>query len=684
MKLAEDLKKAVLQAAMQGKLTKQLESDSSVDELLKKIADEKAKLIAEGKIKKERGESLPLSPARQRSSATPSPRGKAPKTPENSREFFEEKLDSERKRTNNTRLEQIPQEEIPFEIPENWRWVKVGNVLSIARGGSPRPITSYLTTSDDGYNWIKIGDSEIGGKYINKTAEKIIKEGLYKTRLVHKGDLLLSNSMSFGRPYILNIDGCIHDGWLVLHDYSELLNKEFLYFVFSSNVLKEQFFGKVSGAVVKNLNSDKVADTLLPLPPIEEQQRIVEKLNQILPLIDEYGKEEDELIALCQKFPEEMKKSVLQSAMQGKLTEQLKTDSSVDELLKKIADEKTKNNQVWKAKKQPPINEILETIDANEIPENWKWVKLSQIAHSYIGLTYSPSNVSSNGIIVLRSSNIQNGKMDYKDIVKVEMDIPENKMCKKGDILVCARNGSKSLVGKAAIIDADGMSFGAFMAIIKSPCNEFLYHYLSSPYFKKQMALDSSTVTVNQITQDMLFNACVPLPPIEEQQRIVEKLNTILPIIDSMAVYGTKKKAGRPKQEEALAFISSLLGTKKSTVSKPVTPEITELTSKAKEELPAIVKKYASLMGVTYNRITIRHQKTRWGSCTKTGNLSFNCLILKMPETVRDYVIVHELAHRKELNHSTKFWTIVAEYCPWYKEAKLWLKENGQSLMELK
>ena len=151
-----------------------------------------------------------------------------------------------------------------------------------------------------------------------------------------------------------------------------------------------------------------------------------------------------------------------------------------------------------------------------------------------------------------------------------------------------------------------------------------------------------------------------------------------------MAVYGTKKKAGRPKQEEALAFISSLFGTQKSTDSKTVTPEITELTSKAKVELPAVVKKYADLMGVTYNRITIRHQKTRWGSCTKTGNLSFNCLIMKMPETVRDYVIVHELAHRKELNHSTKFWTIVAEYCPWYKDAKQWLKENGQSLMELK
>ena len=631
MKLAEDLKKAVLQAAMQGKLTKQLETDSSVDELLKKIADEKAKNNQVWKAKKQ----PPI-------------------------DVILETIDAN-------------------EIPENWKWVKLSQIAHsyIGLTYSPSNVSSSGT--------IVLRSSNIqNGKMDYKDIVKVEMD-IPENKMCKKGDILVcarNGSKSLvGKAAIIDADGMSFGAFMAI---IKSPCNEFLYHYLSSPYFKKQMALDSSTVTVNQITQDMLFNACVPLPPIEEQQRIVEKLNQILPLIDEYGKEEDELIALCQNFPEEMKKSVLQSAMQGKLTEQLETDSSVDELLKKIADEKAKNNQVWKAKKQPPIDVILETIDANEIPENWKWVKLSQIAHSYIGLTYSPSNVSSSGTIVLRSSNIQNGKMDYKDIVKVEMDIPENKMCKKGDILVCARNGSKSLVGKAAIIDADGMSFGAFMAIIKSPCNEFLYHYLSSPYFKKQMALDSSTVTVNQITQDMLFNACVPLPPIEEQQRIVEKLNTILPIIDSMAVYGKKKRAGRPKQEEALAFISSLLGTKKSTVSKPVAYEITELTAKAKEELPAIVKKYADLMGVTYNRITIRHQKTRWGSCTKTGNLSFNCLILKMPETVRDYVIVHELAHRKELNHSTKFWTIVAEYCPWYKEAKQWLKNNGQSLMELK
>ena len=107
-------------------------------------------------------------------------------------------------------------DELPFEIPESWEWVRLGSVLEIARGGSPRPIQQYLTTEPDGINWIKIGDTDKGGKYIYKTKEKIRPEGVTKSRMVHSGDFLLTNSMSFGRPYILKTDGCIHDGWLVL------------------------------------------------------------------------------------------------------------------------------------------------------------------------------------------------------------------------------------------------------------------------------------------------------------------------------------------------------------------------------------------------------------------------------------------------------------------------------------
>ncbi|MBW5395019.1 restriction endonuclease subunit S, partial [Brachyspira hampsonii] len=163
--------------------------------------------------------------------------------------------------------------ELPFNIPDSWVWVRLGNVAEILRGGSPRPINKYLTTSNDGINWIKISDAEKNGKYINSTRERIIKEGINRSRFVKSGDFLLTNSMSFGRPYILNIDGCIHDGWLVITKYKIAYNREFLFYLLSSNFAYYQFCKNVSGSVVQNLSIDKVANSIFPLPPLDEQKR---------------------------------------------------------------------------------------------------------------------------------------------------------------------------------------------------------------------------------------------------------------------------------------------------------------------------------------------------------------------------------------------------------------------------
>ena len=182
-------------------------------------------------------------------------------------------------------IEHCIDDEIPFEITNNWSWCRLGSICNIARGGSPRPIKQYLTERSDGINWIKISDSDKGGKYIKSTKEKIIPEGVSKSRFVHAGDFLLTNSMSFGRPYILNVNGCIHDGWLVLSDYSSIYDKDFLYYMLSSTFAYYQFCDVVSGAVVKNLNSDKVAESLFPVPPLKEQRRIVAKIEELLPII---------------------------------------------------------------------------------------------------------------------------------------------------------------------------------------------------------------------------------------------------------------------------------------------------------------------------------------------------------------------------------------------------------------
>ena len=244
-KFPEDMQKSILQYAIQGKLVEQREEDGTAEELYQKIQAEKEKLIKEGNIKKEKA------------------------------------------------LPEITEDEIPFDIPENWKWVRLGDSLDIARGGSPRPIKAFITDSEDGVNWIKIGDTDKGGKYINSTNEKIIKEGVKKSRFVKKGDFLLSNSMSFGRPYILNIDGCIHDGWLVLSQITEVFNKDFLYYLLSSRMVFNQFQSIVSGAVVNNLNSDKVRLTIVPIPPLEEQKRIVEKIEELLPYTKQLVKKLD-------------------------------------------------------------------------------------------------------------------------------------------------------------------------------------------------------------------------------------------------------------------------------------------------------------------------------------------------------------------------------------------------------
>lgn len=233
-KLQTLLKSKVLDLAMRGKLVEQDPIDEPASVLLEKIKAEKEQLIKEKKIKR----SKPLPP--------------------------------------------ITDEEKPFEIPDSWEWVRLGEVLTILRGGSPRPIKKYLTDSPNGINWIKIGDSTVNSKYIDHAAEKIIPEGLDKTREVHKGDFLLSNSMSFGRPYILKIDGAVHDGWLILSDYDKLFDKNYLYYLLSSNFVNFQFKSLATGSTVKNLNRDRVAHTIALVPPLLEQKRIIKKINYLL------------------------------------------------------------------------------------------------------------------------------------------------------------------------------------------------------------------------------------------------------------------------------------------------------------------------------------------------------------------------------------------------------------------
>ncbi|ENM5790768.1 restriction endonuclease subunit S [Vibrio mimicus] len=162
----------------------------------------------------------------------------------------------------------------------SWPMVKIEDIFEVARGGSPRPIDSFITNSPDGVNWIMIGDTQVGGKYIDKTAKKIRPEGVKKSRKVKVGDFLLTNSMSFGRPYILRTSGCIHDGWLVLSPKSENIFTDYFYHYLGSQEVKNKLAAKAAGAVVKNLNKDIVKGLEIPLPPLAEQKRIAAILDK--------------------------------------------------------------------------------------------------------------------------------------------------------------------------------------------------------------------------------------------------------------------------------------------------------------------------------------------------------------------------------------------------------------------
>ena len=250
----------------------------------------------------------------------------------------------------------------------------------------------------------------------------------------------------------------------------------------------------------------------------------------------------------------QLKNSILQWAIQGKLVPQDPNDEPASVLLERIREEKAKLVKEKKIKKNKNESIIYRGDDNSyyekflssgevkciddeipfEIPTTWEWCRICHISNSYIGLTYKPSNVSEQGIIVLRSSNIQKGELSLQDIVRVNTEIPEKLYVQNNDILICARNGSKRLVGKSAIIKGikEPMTFGAFMAICKTSLYEYVYLFLQSDVFFSQLREVSGTTTINQLTQNNFNSFLIPIPPRDEQIRIANKIAELVPYVE--------------------------------------------------------------------------------------------------------------------------------------------------------
>ena len=439
-------------------------------------------------------------------------------------------------------------DEIPFEVPQGWAWVRLRMVADVARGGSPRPIKDYLTESPQGVNWIKIGDTEKGGKYINSTKEKIKPDGISRSRLIHKGDFLLTNSMSFGRPYISNIEGCIHDGWLVISPATGTYTQDFLFYLLSSRFAYDQFCGKVSGAVVQNLNSDKVANAILPIPPIEEQQRIVFCLESVMPYLEKYGKAQEEQDLLNASIYSKLRKSILQDAIRGKLVAQSTDDVQASILLEQIRQEKQRLLKLGHIKNKDIMDSVIfkgednkyyekvggKVLDINEeipfeLPESWSWCRLASIVHYRIGKTPTRGETMYWEPGAIPWVSISDMK-DYGTIVHTKESISTKaaillgQKSPRGTLLM----SFKLTVGRTAVLDIDAYHNEAIISIWPFLDSTSLQPYLfyTLPVLAN-LGESKDAIKGKTLNSSSINNLLIPLPPSGEQIRIVDRIKEL-------------------------------------------------------------------------------------------------------------------------------------------------------------
>ena len=248
-----------------------------------------------------------------------------------------------------------------------------------------------------------------------------------------------------------------------------------------------------------------------------------------------------------------MRELVLALAIQGKLVEQDATDESAEKLLARIRAQRQQDASEEGSRAIKPLPPISRDEIPSELPSGWVWERLGNIGYTNIGLTYSPQDVGSDGVPVMRSSNIQNGRIDLSDLVRVAVEPKQSVMVEVGDLLICARNGSRALVGKTALIEqlTEPTAFGAFMAIFRSDLNKYIYHFICSPLFRRVIA-EVNTTTINQITQGNLRSTLVPIPPLAEQKRIVAKVDELMALCDRLEA----EQQERQQKHAALARAS--------------------------------------------------------------------------------------------------------------------------------
>ena len=481
----EQLKNSILQLAIQGKLVKQRKEEGTGEELYKEIQEEKKKLIEEGKLKKQK--SLP----------------------------------------------EITEDKIPFDIPETWKWVRLGEISKSVQYGynAPAKIKGRI-------KMVRISDIQDDSVCWDMVPYCDIHEDEIEQYLLKNNDILFARTGgTVGKSFLVkNIsENAIFAGYLIRTRYGENIAPQFLKCFMGSALYWEQLHNGTIATAQPNCNGKTLSNMILPLPSLAEQKRIVEKIEELLPLVDRYEKAWTRLEELNKKFPLDMQKSILQEAIQGKLVKQRKEEGTGEELFKEIQEEKQKLIAEGKLKKQKNLPEITEGEIPFDIPETWKWVRLGDSLDVRDGTHDTPKYVLK-GYPLVTSKNLKNGIIDFdncKYISEIDhLKISERSKVNRNDILF-AMIGS---IGNPVLVSTDTEFSIKNMALFKNISSiidmRYLYWFLfiSQDTMKKQASGGVQSFVSLKFLRELLF----PLPPLAEQKRIVEKIEELLPLCEKL------------------------------------------------------------------------------------------------------------------------------------------------------
>ena len=492
----QELKNSILQLAFQGKLVEQRPEEGTAEELFTQIQQEKKRLIAEKKIKKEKP------------------------------------------------LPEITEDEKPFDIPESWKWVKLGEIVTVL-GGKRIPAGRQLTTENTGYKYIRVSDMKDG---------TVLTDGLLyipsdifpsiARYIIHKEDVYITVAGTIGRVGKIpeEIDGANlteNADRLVF----SMLEQNWLIKCLESNIVQSQIANVTTKVGQPKLAIKRIQKLIIPLPPLAEQKRIVAKFEELLPYIDRYEQAWSKLEQFNNLFPEDMKKSLLQYAIQGKLVEQRPEEGTAEELFARIQEEKQRLIAEKKNKKEKPLPEITEEEKPFDIPESWKWVYLLDIieekpsnGYSPKGVTY-PTEIKNLTLTATTSGRFKDDAFKYVDISKEDA----SKYWLKNNDLLIQRSNSRELVGTSCIYTGADNAYiypDLMMRMHVSSQVDIYYidYVLKAPVTRNYyMASASGTSeSMPKINQKIVSFTLVPLPPLAEQKRIVEKLEQLLPLCERL------------------------------------------------------------------------------------------------------------------------------------------------------